>query len=71
MTEVKMLRTFYIARDGINVEAWHADSVQSVSDAELQILIGEGACEIVENKAMQAAPENKSGKRGRPRKNAL
>ena len=60
MTRVKILRTFPIAVDGINVEHWPADSIKAVDDATLQILIGEGACEIVEDKAIKAAPETKA-----------
>ena len=63
MTKVKILRNFAISPDGITVQTWQAGSERDVDDATLDILIGEGACEIV-TKAMQAAPENK-GKRGR------
>ena len=61
-TEVKMLRTFRAAPDGINVEDWREGSTKSVDDHWLQILIGEGACEIV-NKAKSAPPENKKRQR--------
>ena len=70
MTPVRILRNFPISPDGIRVETWPAGSEQSVDDATLDLLIGEGACEIIENKALAAAPENKaaSKRRGRPRK---
>lgn len=70
MTRVKILRTFHIALDGLHVQAWAAGSERDVDDATLALLIGEGACEIVEIKAFGAAPENKAAprKRGRPRK---
>lgn len=78
MTEVEILRTFHISPDGIRVETWPKGSVRHVDDATLRILISEGACAIVDrktppqNKALDAAPENKAQpikrKRGRPRK---
>lgn len=72
MTRVKILRQFPISPDGIRVETWAAGSMREVDDATLDLLIGEGACEIVEAKAYAAAPENKmepvKRKRGRPRK---
>lgn len=64
MTKVKILRSFRIAPDGITVQTWAAGSERNVDDATLDLLIGEGACEIV-TKAMLAAPENKARK---PRK---
>lgn len=67
MIDVKITRTFHIAPDGLHVQVWPAGAVRSVDDATLQLLIGEGACEIVETKAHNAAPENKA-RRGRPRK---
>ena len=70
MTRIKMLRTMPVAPDGIFTEIWRAGSVRDVKDDLLAILIDAGAIEIVENKAIMAAPENKA-KRGRPRKNAV
>ena len=63
MTRVRILRNFPISPDGITVQTWQAGSERDVNDAILAILISEGACEIVENKAMPAAPENKARKR--------
>ena len=60
MTPIRLLRDFSIAPDGIRVERWQAWSERSVDDATLEILISEGACEIVEVKAHSAAPENKA-----------
>lgn len=70
MNKVRILRNFPISLDGIRVETWKAGSDRNVDDATLELLIGEGACEIIENKAHMAAPENKAqGKRrGRQRK---
>ena len=70
MTRVRLLRRFPISPDGIRVETWADGSEREVDDATLDLLIGEGACEIVETKAHMAAPENKAAprKRGRPRK---
>ena len=70
MTKVKILRTFQISLDGLTVQTWGPGSERDVDDVTLAILIGEGACEIVakaapENKAHEAAPENKMRKRGR------
>lgn len=67
MTPVRILRSFAISPDGIRVETWAAGSERMVNDATLDLLISEGACEIVEVKAHIAAPENKA-LRGRPRK---
>lgn len=60
MTNVKILRNFPISPDGIRVEVWQAGSQRAVDDATLALLIGEGACEIIEAKAYVAAPENKA-----------
>lgn len=68
MTPIRILRDFRISPDGIRVETWRAGSTRDVDDATLDLLIGEGACEI-ETKAHAAAPENKA-RRGRPRKAA-
>lgn len=59
MTTVKILRNFPISPDGIRVETWQANSQRQVDDATLDLLISQGACEIVETKAHVAAPENK------------
>lgn len=67
MTDVELLRTFQISRDGLRVETWPKGCRRSVSDHVLSILISEGACVIVETRAHAAAPENKA-RRGRPRK---
>lgn len=66
MTKVKILRNFPISLDGITVQTWQAGSERDVDDATLDLLIGEGACEIV-TKAMQAAPENKARKPRKPK----
>lgn len=71
MTEIEMLISFPISPDGIRVETWPKGSTRFVDDATLRILIGEGACAIVERKAHMAAPENKARKRGRPRKDKV
>lgn len=71
MTPVRILRNFPISPDGIRVVTWQAGSQRVVDDATLALLINEGACEIVEIKAHDAAPENKAVAprgRGRPRK---
>lgn len=59
MTEIELMRDFPISLDGLRVEIWPRGSQRAVSDEILAILIGEGACRIVENKAHVAAPENK------------
>ena len=66
MTKVKILRNFPISLDGITVQTWQAGSERDVDDATLDLLIGEGACEIV-TKAMGAAPENKARKPRKPK----
>ena len=62
MTEVKMIRTVPISLDGLRTETWHAGSVQRPPEDLLLILIDLGAVEIIENKALLGAPENKRRK---------
>lgn len=50
MTNVKILKRFPIALDGLKVETWRAGDEKTVDDDVLEILIGEGACEIIEDK---------------------
>ena len=59
MTEVKMLLTVPISLDGLRTETWHAGTVQRAPDDLLLILIDLAAVEIMENKALLGAPENK------------
>jgi len=59
MTEVKMLLTVPISLDGLRTETWHAGTVQRAPDDLLLILIDLAAVEIIENKALSGAPENK------------
>ena len=68
MNKVRILRNFPISLDGISVQTWKAGAEHSVDDATLDLLIGEGACELVETKAMAAAPENKAKPKRRARK---
>ena len=63
MTDVKMLLTVPISLDGLRVQTWHAGSVQRAPDDLLLILIDLGAVEIIENKALLGAPENKRGRK--------
>ena len=59
MTDVKMLLTVPISLDGLRTETWHAGTVQRAPEDLLLILIDLGAVEIIENKALSGAPENK------------
>lgn len=68
MTKVKILRRFPYSPDGIRVEIWAEGSEQEVSDDTLELLISEGVCEIIENKALSGAPENKAQRKPRGRK---
>ena len=68
MNKVKILRRFPHSPDGLRVEVWAEGSEQEVSDATLELLIGEGACEIIDNKALSGAPENKAQRKPRGRK---
>lgn len=65
MTPVKILRNFPISPDGIRIETWLAGSQREVNDATLNLLISEGACEIIETKAHTSAPENKARRKKR------
>jgi hypothetical protein len=65
MTEVELLQDFAISPDGMKVEIWPKGCTKMVADDVLRILIGEGACAIVERQAFVAAPENKAAKRSR------
>lgn len=67
MTKIKILRNFHISPDGLRVETWQAGTERDVDDATLNLLIGEGACEIV-TKAMGFVLRSSAKKRGRPRK---
>ena len=59
MTEVKMIRTVPVSLDGLRTETWRAGSVHRAPEDLLLILIDLGAVEIIENKALLGAPENK------------
>ena len=60
MNEVKMLRTMAVSVDGLRVDTWPQGSVHMIDDGLLSQLISAGAVELIENKAVQAAPENKA-----------
>ena len=62
MTDVKMIRTVPVSLDGLRVQTWHAGSVHREPEDLLLILIDLGAVEIIENKALLGAPENKRRK---------
>lgn len=68
MTRVKILRRFPYSPDGLRVETWAEGSERDVPDSVLRLLIDEGACEILENKALAGAPENKAAPKRRARK---
>ena len=70
MTEIKMLRTLAVSRDGLRVEPWPAGSSHSVDDSLLSGLIEAGAVELIENKAVQAVPENKTAPIKRKKRSA-
>jgi hypothetical protein len=66
MTLVKILKSVTVYPDGVRPAMFEAGQEFSVTDIALRQLIEQGACEIVENKAIEAAPEVKP-MRGRPR----
>ena len=70
MTEIKMLRTLAVSPDGLRVETWPAGSSHSVDDSLLSGLIEAGAVELIENKAVQAVPENKTAPIKRKKRSA-
>ena len=59
MTQVLMLKTQPVSLDGINVVRWMEGREYTCPDDLLPALIEVGSVEIVSDKAMQAAPENK------------
>lgn len=70
MTEVKMLRTMAVSVDGLRVDTWPQGSVHMVDDSLLAQLIEAGAVQLIENKAIQAAPENKAAPINRRKRSA-
>jgi hypothetical protein len=66
MTLVKVLNRAVVYPDGIRPVTYEAGDEVAVTDIALAQLIEQGACEIVENKAIEAAPETKPV-RGRKR----
>ena len=65
LTHIRMLKSFWISPDGLRVEHWRIGTEREIDDETLRLLINEGVCEIVDNKAVKAAPENKSRARRR------
>lgn len=66
MTLVKILKSVTVYPDGIRPAMYEAGLEARVTDIALCQLIEQGAVEIVENKAIEAAPEAKPV-RGRKR----
>ena len=66
MTQVSILRDVVVHPDGVRPRMYRKGEVASVTDIALAQLIEQGAVEIVENKAIQHAPETKP-RRGRKR----
>ena len=70
MTEIKMLKTMAVSVDGLRVQTWAAGSTHSVDDDLLGGLIASGGVELIENKAVAAAPENKAAPAKRKKRSA-
>jgi hypothetical protein len=66
MTIVRLLRVATAYPDGVRPVTYEAGAQVAVSDIALSQLIEQGAVEIVEDKAIRAAPESKPV-RGRKR----
>jgi hypothetical protein len=66
LTRVKILKTTTVYPDGVRPQIYEAGRELAVTSIALAQLIEHGAVEIVENKAIQAAPEAKPV-RGRKR----
>jgi len=60
MTKVKILKNYRVALDGINSTTLQKDDVLEVDDQILKNMISDGACEIFEEKVIEAAEENKA-----------
>lgn len=66
MHRVKILKSAVVYPDGVRPASYEAHQEVMVTDIALRQLIEQGACEIVEDKAIKAAPEAKPV-RGRSR----
>lgn len=65
MTRIRIIRRHVDSRGTV----WQGSQFYTVDDATLAMLIDDGACEIVQDKAMRPELETKAPrKRGRPRK---
>jgi hypothetical protein len=65
MNRVKILKPVTVYPDGVRSEHYVAGDEMIVTDIALRQLIEQGACEIVENKAIEAAPEAKPVRGGK------
>lgn len=70
MTEIEMIETKPVSVDGIRVQTWLKGSRHMVDDDLLRGLIESGAVALVENQAVEAAPENKAVTTKRKQRNA-
>lgn len=69
MTKIEMLETKPVSVDGIRVELWVKGSRHTVADDLLRNLIHSGSVALYEDKAVEAAPENKAAPiKRKPRK---
>lgn len=66
MTLVNIIKSATVYPDGVRPVTYQAGQSQDVTDIALRQLIDQGACDIVEDKAIKAAPEAKPV-RGRKR----
>ena len=60
MTKIEMLETKPVSVDGMRVQTWIKGSRHMVDDDLLRGLILSGSVALVEDIAIQAAPENKA-----------
>lgn len=70
MTKIEMLETKPVSVDGIRVQTWLKGSRHMVDDDLLRGLILSGSVALVEDIAIQAAPENKAAPMKRKKRSA-
>lgn len=53
MTKVRLLKEYKVSPNGINIVKYNTGDIENVSDEILKNMIADGACEIIEEKAIE------------------